>query len=89
MVKYLWNGIVSTIVTFVTLWHDVTGSGSYQGLFNSTITWSYYFGHMIKIILFDNLIFYFQEITVSAAYQSPKAVKTDCVERLVQLRSAW
>ena len=59
MVKYLWNGIVSTIVTFVTLWHDVTGSGSYQGLFNSTITWSYYFGHMIKIILFDNLIFYF------------------------------
>ena len=38
MVKYSWNGIVSTIVTFVTLWHNVTGSGSYQGLFNSTST---------------------------------------------------
>ena len=35
MVKNSWNGTVSTIVTLVTLWHDVTGSGSYQRLFTS------------------------------------------------------
>ena len=36
MVKNLRNGIVSLIVTFVAVWRDVTGSGHYRGLCNTT-----------------------------------------------------
>ena len=42
-VKNSWNETVSTIVTLVTLWRDVTGSGCCQGLFNSTFIYSTFF----------------------------------------------
>ena len=34
-VENSWNGTVSTIVTLIILWHDVTGYSCYQELFNS------------------------------------------------------
>ena len=37
-VENSWDGTVSTIVTLIALWHDVTGYGCCQELFNSNST---------------------------------------------------